>query len=285
MRRLDKPHAMKMGALGIGRFFLLGTYLLFVLAPVYWMVITAFKTDTEIVNVNELTYFPKQFTLVNFISLFSQLKFGGFLQNSIVLSTGTAIIVLLYAILGGYALARYKFRGKSAIILFFLISQMIPGILVIIPLYIIFARLGLINTTFVLLVLYVMGNTPFCVITMRSFFERIPVSLEEAARVDGCSRMEALVRVIIPVLFPGIVAVFIFAFTGAWNDLLAGIIFTSSQSKWTIPVGMKSLIGKYNVRWGELMAGGTLALLPTVIMFAFVQRYVVDGLTAGSVKG
>lgn len=285
MRRPGKAPSVKRGILGIGRFLLLGAYLLFVLAPVYWMVITAFKSDTEIVNVNNLTYFPQHFTLVNFISLFSQLKFGGFLKNSVILSTGTAVVVLLYAILGGYALARYKFRGKSAIILFFLISQMIPGILVIIPLYIIFAKLGLINTTFVLLVLYVMGNTPFCVITMTSFFERIPVQLEEAARVDGCSRMEALVRVIIPVLFPGIVAVFIFAFTGAWNDLLAGIIFTSSQSKWTIPVGMKSLIGKYNVRWGELMAGGTLALLPTVIMFAFVQRYVVDGLTAGSVKG
>ncbi len=276
---------VKQGALNFCRFLLLGVYLFFVLAPVYWMVITAFKTDTEIVNVNNITYFPQHFTLDNFISLFSQLKFGGFLKNSIILSTGTAIVVLIYAILGGYALARYKFRGKSTIILFFLISQMIPGILVIIPLYLIFAKLHLINTLFVLLIIYIMGNTPFCVITMRSFFERIPVSLEEAARVDGCSRMEALVRVIIPVLFPGIVAVFIFAFTGAWNDLLAGVIFTSSQAKWTVPVGMKSLIGKYNVRWGELMAGGTLALLPTVIMFAFVQRYVVDGLTAGSVKG
>ena len=248
------------------------------------MIVTAFKTDTEIVNVNNVSYFPLKFTFNNFISLFSQLKFGNFLKNSLILSLCSAVIVVIYSILGGYALARYKFKGKNPIIIFFLLSQMIPGVLVTIPIYLIYAKLHLINTLFGLLVIYVITNTPFCVITMRSFFERIPVSLEEAGRVDGCSRMDALIRIIIPVLFPGIVAVFVFAFTGAWNDLLAGIIFISSQSNWTIPVGMKSLIGKYNVKWGELMAGGVLALIPTVVMFAFVQRFVVDGLTAGAVK-
>lgn len=120
---------------------------------------------------------------------------------------------------------------------------------------------------------------------MRSFFERIPYSLEEAAYVDGCSKMGTLWKIILPVMFPGIVAVFVFAFIGAWNELIAGTIFINTSDLWTVPVGLKSLIGKYDVKWGVLMAGGMGALLPTAIMFAFMQKFVVEGLTAGAVKG
>lgn len=280
-----KVYKTKKILLSSGRFFILAFYFIFVTAPLYWMTITALKPDKEIVNVNNISYFPNQFTFDNFISLFSQLKFGNFLKNSIILSLFSAVIVVIYSILGGYAMARYKFKWKNTIVIFFLITQMIPAVLITISIYMIYAKLRLINTLMGLLIIYVITNTPFCVITMRSFFEKIPVSLEEAGRVDGCTRMDALIRIIIPVLFPGIVAVFVFAFTGAWNDLLIGVIFTSGQSTWTIPVGMKSLIGKYNVKWGELMAGGVLAVIPSAIMFAFVQRFVVEGLTAGSVKG
>lgn len=271
-------------AFGVGRGLILAIYLIMVLAPIYWMFVTSFKTDKEIVNVNKITFWPEIFTFENYISLFKQLDFGVYLKNSLILSLFTAVIVLIFSILGGYALARYRFKSKSVIIGFFLLSQMIPAVLLTIPIYIIYANVELINTKIGLLILYVIINAPFCLIIMRSFFERIPVSLEEAARVDGCNKIQALWRVIIPVLFPGIVAVFVFAFIGAWNDLLMGVIFTSSAKNWTIPVGMKSLIGKYNVNWGELMAGGVIALLPTVVMFAFVQKYVVEGLTAGAVK-
>ena len=120
---------------------------------------------------------------------------------------------------------------------------------------------------------------------MSCFFERIAFSLEEAAWLVGCRRMQSLRKIILPVMFPGIVAVFVFAFIGAWNELIAGTIFINTPDMWTIPVGLKSLIGKYNVQWGALMAGGILALLPTGIMFIFVQKYVVEGLTAGAVKG
>ncbi|HHU79282.1 MAG TPA: carbohydrate ABC transporter permease [Clostridiales bacterium] len=270
--------------LGTGRFLLLSLFLIGVLAPIYWILVTSFKTDAEIVNVNNITYWPDQFTLDNYESLFNQLDFGIYLRNSILLSLSSAAIVLIYSILGGYALARYKFKSKKMVIGFFLLSQMIPSVLLTIPIYIIYANIGLINSKLGLLILYVIINSPFCLITMRSFFERIPVSLEDAARVDGCNKIQSLWRIIIPVLFPGIVAVFVFAFIGAWNDLLMGVIFTLSASNWTIPVGMKALIGKYNVHWGELMAGGVIALVPTIIMFAFVQRYIVEGLTAGAVK-
>lgn len=269
---------------GTGRFILLTFYLLAVVLPIYWMTITAFKTTPEIINAQELTYFPQTFTLDNFRELFRMYNYGLLLKNSVIISTSTGICITLLSILGGYGLARYKFRGKGTMLIFFLITQMIPGILVIIPLYIILSQAGLINTHFGLFLYYLAVNLPFCVITMRSFFERIPYSLEEAAKVDGCSKIRSLIEIVLPVMFPGIVAVFVFAFIGAWNELIAGTIFISSPDKWTIPVGLKSLIGKYEVKWGILMAGGVLALLPTAIMFAFMQKFVVEGLTAGAVK-
>ncbi len=271
--------------LNIIRVIVLAFFLLLVVLPIYWMVITSFKTNPEIVNVQKITYFPETFTLENYRSLFNMLDYGTFLKNSIIITLSTSICIVVLSILSGYGLARFKFKGKSAVLLFFLITQMIPGILVIIPLYVVFSKAGLINTHFTLYLYYLITNLPFCVITMRSFFERIPYVLEEAAYMDGCSRFKSLRKVILPVMFPGIVAVFVFAFIGAWNELIAGTIFINTPDMWTIPVGLKSLIGKYSVQWGALMAGGVLALLPTAVMFIFVQKYVVEGLTSGAVKG
>ena len=270
--------------LGTGRGLLLAFFLLAVVLPIYWMVITSFKTNQEIINAQQLTYFPLTFTSDNYFSLFKMFNYGQLLTNSIIVSVSSGICVTLLSILGGYGLARYKFKGKNAMVLLFLITQMIPGILVIIPLYIILSQAGLINTRMGLFIYYLMANLPFCVITMRSFFERIPYSLEEAARIDGCTKTKTLMKIVLPVMFPGIVAVFVFAFIGAWNELIAGTIFISTPNMWTIPVGLKTLIGKYNVQWGILMSGGVLALLPTAIMFGAMQKFVVEGLTAGAVK-
>lgn len=277
-------HQTKKTLSQIGRILLLSLFFLAVVLPIYWMIVTSLKTNPEIINAQELTYFPKIFTWENYTSLFKMFNYGQMLKNSLIVSISTGLCITLLSILGGYGLARYKFRGKSTMLLFFLVTQMIPGILVIIPLYIILTQVGLINTHFGLFIYYLVANLPFCVITMRSFFERIPYSLEEAAHVDGCTKLQTLSKIVLPVMFPGIVAVFVFAFIGAWNELIAGTIFISTPEMWTIPVGLKSLIGKYSVQWGVLMAGGVLALLPTAIMFACMQRFVVEGLTAGAVK-
>lgn len=267
-----------------GRYAIIACYVLGVLLPIYWMLVTSLKTDAEIVDVNNITLWPQEITFDNYTSLFSILKFGTYLQNSIFYAVISAFIVLAFSIFGGYSMARFKFKGKSGILFFFLITQMIPGILVTVPLYLAFAKLGLTNSRLGLTILYVAFNIPFCVITMRSFFENIPISLEEAARIDGCNKMQSIVKIILPILFPGIVAVFVFAFTGVWNDLMTGVIFTSKQEFWTIPVGMKTLIGRYNVQWGALTAGGIIAMIPTIIMFSFVSKYIVSGLTSGAVK-
>ncbi|MBU3878301.1 carbohydrate ABC transporter permease [Faecalicatena sp. AGMB00832] len=259
-------------------------FFLLVVLPIYWIVITSFKTSGEILDVNNLTFFPKTFTWQNYTDLFEQFNYGVLLKNSLLVSIASALVVTVFSMLGGYSLARYKFNGKQAVVLFFLITQMIPGILVIIPLYIIFSKMGLINTHIGLFIYYVTVNLPFCVITMRSFFERIPITLEEAARVDGCTKMQSLFKIVFPIMFPGIVSVFVFGFIGAWNELIAGSIFISTPEMWTIPVGLKTLIGKYNVEWGLLMAGGVMALLPTALMFAAMQKFIVEGMTAGAVK-
>ena len=259
-------------------------FFLLVVLPIYWIVITSFKTSGEILDLNNITFFPKDFTLVNYTGLFEQFHYGVLLKNSLLVSVASGLVVTVFSMLGGYSLARDKFRGKQTVVLFFLITQMIPGILVIIPLYIIFSKLGMINTHIGLFIYYVTVNLPFCVITMRSFFERIPISLEEAAKVDGCTKMQSLFKIVFPIMFPGIVSVFVFGFIGAWNELIAGSIFISTPEMWTIPVGLKTLIGKYNVEWGLLMAGGVMALIPTALMFAVMQKFIVEGMTAGAVK-
>ena len=269
---------------GTIRVLILIFFFLLVVLPIYWIVVTSFKSSGEILDLNNITYFPEAFTWKNYTDLFEQFNYGVLLKNSLLVSVASALVVTVFSMLGGYSLARYKFKGKQTVILFFLVTQMIPGILVIIPLYIIFSKMGLINTHIGLFIFYVTANLPFCVITMRSFFERIPVTLEEAARVDGCTKMQSLFKIVFPIMFPGIVSVFVFGFIGAWNELIAGSIFISTPEMWTIPVGLKTLIGKYNVEWGLLMAGGVMALLPTAVMFAAMQKFIVEGMTAGAVK-
>jgi len=270
--------------LNIIRVLIMIFFLILVVAPIYWITVTAFKESKEILDLQNMSYFPRNPIIKNFIELFKQYDYGILLKNSLIVSITAALIVTVFSMFGGYALARFHFKGKSVIILFFLITQMIPGILVLIPVYEAYSDLGLINTLTGLVIYYIAGNLPFCVITMRSFFERIPNSLEEAAKVDGCSRLQALFKIVLPIMFPGIVAVFVFGFIGGWNELIAGTIFISKMDLWTIPVGLKTLIGKYNVEWGLMCAGGVMALLPTAVMFAFMQKYVVEGLTSGAVK-
>lgn len=269
--------------LGTVRFFILACFLLAVLLPLYWLFITSFKTNPEI-NALQVTYWPQAFTTENYQKLFQTTKFGVYLKNSLIVTLSASALVLLFSLAGGYALARYRFKGKTVLLGALLVSQMIPTILLFIPMFMIFGKLRLNNTLQSLIILYTVFNTPFCLITLRGFFERIPVSLEEAAMVDGCNRKQAFFRVVMPVLFPGIVATFVFAFTGAWNELLAGIMFINSNSLKTIPVAINAFIGKYSIDWGQMSAACMIALIPTVIFFAIVQKYIVQGLTQGAVK-
>lgn len=259
-------------------------FLIIVIAPIYWLFITSTKIQQDIATLN-IQYWPKHFTLQNYARLWNASKFPIFLRNSLYVSLVSSVVVLLISVTGGYSLARYKFRMKKITLIGFLVSQMIPLTLILVPLFLIFSKMGLNNSLTSVIILYIIFNTPFCVITMQGFFINIPTSIEEAATIDGCTKVQILTQIVLPIMLPGIIAVFIFAFIGAWNDLLGGVMFINTETKKTIPVGLSAYVGQFAINWGEMTAGGMLALIPSAILFAVAQKFIVEGLTAGAVKG
>jgi len=258
--------------------FLVGTLL-----PLFWLVMTSFKLQ-EKNGVQGLTIWPRHFTLGNYVTAFTDTHFGVFILNSAYVTIASSVIVVIISVMGGYALSRYDFKGKRAIMLIFLVSQMMPLVVAIIPMFVLFSKLHLIDSLFSLIISYTVSNIPFCLITMAAFFKRIPISLEEAAMIDGCSRRQAVVRVVLPVMLPGIMAVFTFAFTGCWNELYYAIMMINSEGLRTIPAGLMNFIQKYNVDWGQMTAAATVTLLPAAVMFLLSQKHIVAGMTAGAVK-
>lgn len=275
---------MKKSLLKVGKYLLLLIYLLWTIIPFFWLVSTSFKDDKEILTANEIHLLPENPTMQHYKNAFGKTNFGVYIKNSLIVTLISCVFIVIPAIMGGYALARYRFRGKSTVILIMLVSQMVPLITAIIPMFIIYSKIGLINRLLSLIITYTATNIPFCMITMSSFFKRIPMALEEAAMVDGCSRFQAVCRIILPVMLPSIVAIFVFAFTGCWNELFYSIMMINSESLRTIPSGLLNFVQKYDIDWGQMSAASAVTLIPVVVLFFSVQKYIVSGLTAGSVK-
>jgi multiple sugar transport system permease protein len=185
----------------------------------------------------------------------------------------------------GYAFSRFRFRGRYAVMFILLLTQMFPLVMLIAPIYRLMAPLGLTDNLVGLVVVYTAFNTPFASFLMQSFFDGIPKDLEEAAMIDGCSRLAALRRVILPLTLPGLGATLGFVFTAAWSELLFALMLINSDSQKTFAVGLLTFVTKFSVDWGQMMAACVLALIPAVLFFLFIQRYLVQGLTAGAVKG
>ncbi|GGA09227.1 ABC transporter permease [Paenibacillus marchantiophytorum] len=268
----------------VSRVIALTLFLIGALFPFYWMLVTSLKDRQEIYS-GKLTLWPQNLTFSNYIDTFQNSNFPQYFMNSFIVSISSSILVLFVSILGGYSMARYSFRGKKLFLISFLATQMIPVMVILVPLFISFSHLHLLNKLPSLIITYTAMNIPFCLLTMSSFFQRIPVSLEEAALIDGCNKFQTMTKIILPIMRPGIVATLVFAFTGAWNDLFFGVMFTNSESTKTVPVGLSSFVQKFDINWGQMSAAGILSLIPVVIMFAFAQKYIVSGLTEGAVKG
>ena len=267
-----------------GRILLLGFFLAVVLIPIYWMFVTSLKTQADAISL-DIQYWPHNPTLSNYRAVLMETQFVHFLKNSLLVAIVSGFLVLLVAIPGGYALSRYNYKGKSATMIGFLVTQMIPGTLLLVPLFIVFANIKLQDTLWSLIIYYTALQVPFCTITMQGFFINIPVVIEEAAKIDGCTLRQTIMKIVLPVMLPGIIAVFIFAFVSGWNDLLGGIMFINAETKRTIPVGLSYYVGQYSIKWGEMTAGGMMALIPSAILFAVAQKYIVEGMTSGAVKG
>jgi len=269
----------------IGRFVALALFLVFALLPLVWIVITSLKDPKEIFTF-PLVYIPGKISFVSYQKLFRFNNFGLYFRNSLIVTVLGSLGSLLMAVFSGYALSRYKKHAlKSKVLLVLYFSQMIPSFLLMTPLYIMIAKLGGLDKLWVLAIVYIATTLSFNTIMSKSFFDRIPVSIEEAAMVDGCTTSQSLFRIVIPMMAPGLAAIFSFSFVNIWNELFLAVMFLSDPAKTTIPVALNSFISKAGISWDILSAGLVVSLLPTMIVFAFGQKYIVVGLTEGGVKG
>jgi len=267
----------------VGLWLVRAAYLVLALFPLFWLVRIALTPD-DLLYREGTTLWPSEVTLANFAYVIEESPFPVFFANTVIVSLGTAAVVAVLAAGIGYAFSRFSFRGKHALMVFLVVTQLFPLVMVITPLYQLLAPLGLVNTRIGLIVVFSAFNLPFAAFLMHSFFEGIPRELEQAAMIDGCTRFQALLRIVLPLMLPGIGATLGFVFTAAWSELLFSLMLISSEAKKTFAVGLLSFVGKSGVDWGQMMAAATLALIPPAIFFTLIQRYLVGGLTAGAVK-
>jgi multiple sugar transport system permease protein len=256
----------------------------FCLFPLLWTLLTSLKLEQDIVTPT-LQYLPRTVTFDNYVTLWRQSGFPTLVLNSVVVTSITGVICLTIGTLAAYAISRYRFRGRAQLLIFYLVIRMFPVVLMIIPLFIMMRNLGLLDTRFGLALAYTTFLLPLCIWMLKGFFDAIPPELEEAARIDGCTRLGALVRVVLPLARSGLVTTAVFVAIVAWNEFLFALMMTTSQGSRTWPVGLQLMVGEFQLPWGPLSAGGILSVVPIIIFFALVQQSLIRGLTAGAVKG
>jgi len=254
-----------------------------VLVPVLWMVSTAFKNDTELFS-SPPRWIPDEPTFAAFIRVWSDYPFTQYFSNSIVVVGASTLIALVFSSLAGYGMSRFEFRGKGSFMTFLLMTQMFPSIMLLIPFYRIIQTLGMINTLSGLIITYVSFTVPFCSWLMYGYFKSIPKELDEAAALDGLSRLRTFAQVILPLALPGMAATGIYSFITGWNEYVFALVLTQSEDVKTVPVGIGQLIGQYRILWNDMMAASLYAVIPLVVVFIFLQRYLISSLTAGAVK-
>jgi len=258
--------------------------LLVMVFPVYWMVATAFKPGQQVLSYTP-EWVPLHPTLDNFTEAINRPHFWDSVKNSLIIVTVVVGLSLVLAFLAALALAKFRFYGRKAFIVLILVVQMVPLTALIIPLYILMSRVDQVNKLSGVIAMYLTFVLPFTVWTLRGFLLGVPKELEEAAMVDGTTRFGAFVRILLPLVGPGLVATSIFAFIQAWNEFIIAYVFLQSPEKQTLMVWLASFTSLRGTEWGPLMAGATLTSIPVVIFFLLVQKRIAFGLTAGAVRG
>jgi multiple sugar transport system permease protein len=265
--------------------------LIVVLAPFAWLLISSVALPVDLLT-KPLQWIPEHITFDRFVQLTIGSEpndqaqgFRSAFYNSMLIATTVTVVSVVVGTLAAYAFARLRFPGRSWLILAFMGTYMLPPIALILPLYQIMGALGLRDTPLALILIYASFVTPFVIWIMRGYIQTIPPDLDDAARVDGCSRLGALIRVIVPVAAPGLLSTALLAFLMAWDEFLYALILTSTNASKTLPVALNDFIGRYGLDFGLLATGGVLAALPPVVIAFLFQRHIVAGLTAGSVKG
>jgi multiple sugar transport system permease protein len=266
--------------------------LLFIYLPVAWLVISSISTRAELLSV-PIHWIPQNPTLQNYINIFAPGKgtsevartFTITLRNSFIIAMSVTAICLLVGSLAAYALVRIRFRFHEVLLIGIMGTRMIPEVSLVIPLYILASRFRLLNTPYVLIGTYLCFALPFAIWLMAAFFETIPLEIEDAALIDGCSRTRILFQILIPISAPGLVSTALFVFLLAWDEFFFALIFTNTVAAKTVPVAIAEFTGRYVVDVTSMMTGGVLAAIPPVLLALLFQRYIVSGLTAGAIKG
>jgi multiple sugar transport system permease protein len=266
------------------RMLLLLPFLFFVLFPFYWVIITSFKTDLQIQQFQSI-FWPSPWTLGQYRELLFRTAYLTWFKNTVFVATTSTIVAVSLASLAGYALARLKFLGANTLTTALLITYLLPGALLFIPLYRILTTLGIINTHLSLILTYPTFLMPFACWVMLGYYRSIPEDLEDAAMIDGATRLVAFLRVTLPLAAPALLSVTLFAFTNAWNEFLFAFVFLTSESLKTLPVGLQLLVFGDILPWGMLMGAALIMAIPVVAVYTYTQKFMVEGLTAGSVKG
>ncbi len=258
----------------------------FALGPFVWVLLSSFKSRAEL-YATPLVYLPKHVSLANYVDAWtsSLTPFSRFFANSLWVSSITMVATTAISILAGYALARFRFVGRDVFLLVFLATQMFPAVLLIAPLLSQWYALGLIDTYQALIYSNFSFTVPFTVWMLVGYFESIPRELEESAMIDGCGRFGALLRIVLPLAAPGVAATAIFAFVSSWSELLFAITFTTQTEMRTLSAGLLYMVGQYEIQWGQLSAGVIISTVPVAVLFTFLQRHLIRGLTAGALKG
>jgi multiple sugar transport system permease protein len=281
-RPLARPGArVRPGALAQEAVYLalIALVLLAFLLPCFWMLLNSFKSPLQIIQLPPTLVFTP--TLQNYVNVFASQEFGRYMWNSTVIGVGSTLLGLLLGLPAAYSIARYR---QHALSLTILLARIVPGITFLIPLFILFRATGLVDTYISLILAHLLVGLPFIVWVMVPFFEAIPITLEEAARVDGASILQTFAQIILPISGPGIVTGSILAFVFSWNNFMFSIVLATNRTK-TLPVAVYNFISYAQIDWGGLMAAAVIITLPVLVLALLTQRYVVRGLTAGAVKG
>ena len=266
---------------------IVGLFLLFVciycLFPFIWMLSTSLKTEAEAFRIPP-TWVPIKLTIDSYIGIWVRKNFGIYFLNSTIISLSTALLSTFFGAMAGYGFSRFVFKGRKFLIGFFLATQMLPGVLLVGPYFKIMTKVGLYDTRTGLIIAFLTICLPFSTWMMKGFIDKVPNELDQSAMVDGCSRIGVFFKIILPVIAPGMVATILFAFLLAWGDLLWALCLTSSEPMITVTLGIARTVGEFRIIWPMLMAGSLVGGMPAIILYVFLQRLLVQGLTAGAVK-
>ncbi len=251
--------------------------------PFFWIITSSFKSPEEIISTST-TIIPRSFTLEHYNKILFSSDFFIYLKNSLIVSFSSMIISILLSVSAAYGLHKLKFYGNKFVEYSLLVTYAFPGVILLVPIYLLFAKVNLLNSYFALIIVNVLFATPFAVWMLKAFFRLIPNEVEEAAYIDGASRYVVISRIIVPLASPGIASVAIFCFIISWTEYLFASILVSGDDLKTLPVGLAGIVGQYQIDWGFLLSGAVLASLPVILLFVFIGKYFVSGLTEGAIK-